>query len=186
MALILRHQADRFGLVLDAHGFAGIDDLLRAIRSSDRWEGITREDVLEVVRRQQKQRFEIQGHRIRACYGHSLAQRIEYSETDPPDHLYHGINPASLNRIRIEGLLPMERQYVHLSASVKDAYEVGRRRSPEPAILRIRAREAQQAGVGFYQAEQGIYLVKRIPRQFIEEMDQITLSTSTQEHGDEH
>lgn len=170
MALILRHRADQFGVELDDQGYASIEDLIRAIRSSPRWRRVTREDILEVVRQQEKRRFEINRERIRALYGHSLPQRITYPEVDPPDYLYHGTGPASLNRIRVEGLLPMERQYVHLSVTPQDAYEVGRRRSRHPVILRIRAREAQQAGTRFYRPEGHIYLAKRVPRQFIEEL----------------
>jgi putative RNA 2'-phosphotransferase len=170
MALLLRHRPDEFGLTLDAEGYADIDDLLRAMRSSLNWRQVTREDILEVIRQQDKPRFEIHQNRVRALYGHSFPQRIEYQEIEPPEFLYHGTTPASLDRIRVEGLLPMERQYVHLSATTEDAYQVGRRRSQHPAILRIRAREAQRAGVRFYQADAHIYLAKKIPRQFIEEL----------------
>ncbi|MBI3952186.1 MAG: RNA 2'-phosphotransferase [Acidobacteria bacterium] len=170
MALILRHRADEFGVNLDAEGYADVDELIRAMRSSPHWTQITREDILEVIRRQEKPRFELNQNRVRALYGHSLPQRIQYQEIEPPEFLFHGTSPASLDRIRVEGLLPMERQYVHLSGTPDDAYQVGRRRSQHPVILRIRAREAQQADIHFYQAEEHIYLVRRVPRQFIEEM----------------
>lgn len=170
MALILRHRPDEFGIRLDAEGYAGIDELLRAMRSSPQWSEVTRDDIVEVIERQEKPRFELQSDRVRALYGHSLPQRIEYQEVEPPEYLYHGTSPASLDRIRVEGLLPMERQYVHLSATPEDAYQVGRRRSQQPTILRIRAREARQAGIRFHQAEAHIYLARKVPRQFIEEM----------------
>lgn len=170
MALILRHRPEKFGVHLDAEGYAHMDELLRAVRSRRPWRRVTREDIADVIRRQEKQRFELQGDRIRALYGHSVPQRIVYQEIEPPEVLYHGTSPASLDRIRVEGLLPMERQYVHLSGTPEDAYQVGRRRSSHPVILRIRAREAWQAGIPFYQAEARIYLARKVPRQFIEEM----------------
>ena len=170
MALILRHRPDEFGVHLDAEGYAHIDEVLHAMRSRPQWSRATREDIGEVIRNQEKSRFELQGDRIRALYGHSLPQRIEYQEIEPPEYLYHGTNPASVDRIRVEGLLPMERQYVHLSGTPEDAHEVGQRRSQHPVILRIHAREARQAGIPFYQAQSHIYLVMKVPRQFIEEM----------------
>jgi len=170
MALILRHRPDEFGVHLDAEGYAHIDELVLAMQSSPQWSRVTREDILEVIRQQEKPRFEIQQDRVRALYGHSLPQRIEYREIEPPEYLYHGTSPASLDRIRVEGLLPMERQYVHLSGTAEDAYQVGRRRSRHPVILRIRAREARHVGIPFYQAEARIYLARKVPRQFIEEM----------------
>lgn len=176
MALILRHRPDEFGVLLDAEGFTDIEELVQAIRSSPHWNQVTREDILEVTRRQERPRFEIRDDRIRALYGHSLPQRIEYAAIEPPEYLYHGTSPASLDRLRVEGLLPMERQYVHLSATPEDARQVARRRSQRPVILRIRAREAHQAGIPFYQAEAHIYLARKVPRQFIEEMDEPSAS----------
>ncbi|MBS1252425.1 MAG: RNA 2'-phosphotransferase [Anaerolineales bacterium] len=49
-----------------------------------------------------------------------------------------------------EGLKSMGRQYVHLSSTAGEARKVGERRGPKPAILRIRAREAWEAGLTFH------------------------------------
>lgn len=168
MALILRHRPEQFGVALDAHGFAHIDDLLDAIRSRPQWAGASRDAILEVIQRQDRPRFELKGEYIRALYGHSVPQRIEYTEVEPPEYLYHGTTQASLNRIAVEGLLPMERQYVHLSTTPEDARQVGLRRTAHPVVLRIRAREAQAAGARFFQADPRIYLTKRVARQYIE------------------
>lgn len=186
MALILRHRPEQFGVALDAHGFAHIDDLLEAIRSRPQWARATRDAILEVIQRQDRPRFELKGDYIRALYGHSVPQRIEYTEIDPPEYLYHGTTPASLKRITVEGLLPMERQYVHLSATPEDARQVGLRRTAHPVILRIRAREAQAAGARFFQADPRIYLTKRVARQYIEPLadtpDSSTSPPATIEH----
>jgi putative RNA 2'-phosphotransferase len=181
MALILRHRSDEFGVRLDPQGYGRLDDLLRAIHSSSRWQHITLDDVYEVINQQEKRRFEIQGDRIRAVYGHSLPLEIQYPEVEPPEYLYHGTSPRALERIRVEGLLPAQRQYVHLSATVEAAREVGARHSDRPVVLRIRAREAREAGIPFYQADELIYLVKRVPKRFIEEESESSaISTSGQ------
>lgn len=170
MALILRHRSDEFRLTLDRQGYARISELVRALHTSPRWQQVTEDDVYQLVEQQQKRRFEIQGDQIRAVYGHTLPVEIQYPQVEPPDDLYHGTSPRALERIRVEGLLPVERQYVHLSATVDAAREVGLRHSDHPIVLRIRAREAHQAGIVFHQADELIYLVKRVPKQFIEEM----------------
>jgi putative RNA 2'-phosphotransferase len=188
MALVLRHRPDEFGVELDSEGFAHIDDLLDAMRSRPQWARATRDDILEVIQQQDRPRFEIKDDYVRALYGHSLPQRIEYKEIDPPEYLYHGTTEASLGRIKVEGLLPMERQYVHLSGTPEDAREVGLRRTPQPVVLRIRAREANETGAHFFQADPHIYLTKKVARQFIEEMKEspdpsTSQDATTSDHG---
>ena len=41
----------------------------------------------------------------------------------------------------------MQRQYVHLSIDVETATRVGKRRDPEPVILKIDTEAAQKAGI---------------------------------------
>src|SRR5438105_15964813 len=78
LSLMLRHQPERFGLRLDADGFVPLTDLLAAVRRERAWQEITEEYVREVVATSDKQRFEIDGDRIRARYGHSVAERITH------------------------------------------------------------------------------------------------------------
>src|SRR5262245_1097844 len=49
MSLILRHEPERFGLVLDAEGFVLLDELLAAVRT--RFPSATRDQLLAVVER---------------------------------------------------------------------------------------------------------------------------------------
>jgi putative RNA 2'-phosphotransferase len=168
MSLILRHQPDPFGLALDEQGWTPLAGLLAAIQRRREWRGTTEEAIREVVATSDKQRFEIEGDRIRARYGHSVEQRVHYPEVEPPELLYHGTSPQSLPAIRSEGLRSMRRQYVHLSTEVEQALAVGRRHSPGPVLLVIRARDAWQAGVRFYQPEARLYVAESVPDAFIE------------------
>jgi putative RNA 2'-phosphotransferase len=168
LSLILRHEPERFGLRLDADGSVPLAELLAVVRRERGWEQVTEEQIRAVVSTSDKQRFEITGANIRARYGHSVPQRITYPEVEPPEILYHGTSPQSLPAIRAEGLNSMQRQYVHLSTSPGQAWEVGRRHSPEPVVLVVRARDAWQAGVRFFQPEERLYLSPAIPAEFIE------------------
>jgi len=168
LSLILRHEPERFGLTLDEQGWVALEALLAAVRSRPEWRGTTEEQIREVVATSDKQRFEISDDQIRARYGHSVEQQISYPEIEPPEVLYHGTSPQSLRAIRAEGLRSMRRQYVHLSTDVEQARAVGRRHSPEPVILTVRARAAWQAGVRFYQPEARMYLAGSVPAAFIE------------------
>jgi putative RNA 2'-phosphotransferase len=62
----------------------------------------------------------------------------------------------------------MERQYVHLSPDTETAVRVGARHDSRPVVLTVRAAEAHAAGVEFYQADEAVYLAKRIPPEFLQ------------------
>ncbi|MCS7283844.1 MAG: RNA 2'-phosphotransferase [Anaerolineae bacterium] len=171
LALILRHQPERFGLHLDEEGWASLPEVLEILQGLPNFRWATRADVLEIVERgsgDEKRRFEIAGDRIRARYGHTVPLAPRYPPCQPPPILYHGTSSHALNHIRREGLRPMRRQYVHLSADPETAVRVGARHTPKPVVLTVRAAEAATAGVLFYRADEGTYLSGPIPPQFLE------------------
>ena len=178
LALILRHQPERFGLVLDEEGWASLSEVMEILRGLPNFRWATHADVMTVVEGGksngpggldvEKRRFEVAEGRIRARYGHSLAQLIHYERCGPPTTLYHGTSPDSLAAIRREGLKPMERQYVHLSPDPEIATRVGARHDDRPVILTVRAAEAHAAGIAFHQADGSVYLAKRIPVEYLE------------------
>src|SRR4051794_12378554 len=87
LSLHLRHQPQRLGLVLEPGGWAAVEELLAACAR----EGmpITREELDEVVARNNKQRFgfDESGERIRAKQGHSVAVDLQLYPAAPPDVL---------------------------------------------------------------------------------------------------
>lgn len=171
LALILRHQPERFGLRLDEEGWASLSEVLEILQGLPNFRWATRADVLDIVEHgsgDEKRRFEVAGDRIRARYGHTVPLAPRYPPCTPPPILYHGTSPRALKHIRREGLRPMRRQYVHLSADPETAARVGARHAPEPVVLTVRAAEAAAAGIPFYQAEPGVYLSGPIPPEFLE------------------
>lgn len=171
LSLILRHQPERFGLKLDEEGWASLPEVLEILQGLPNFRWATRADVMEVVEKgsgDDKRRFEVVGERIRARYGHTVPLRAELPACTPPPRLYHGTSPRALNHIRQEGLRPMRRQYVHLSADRETAARVGARHAPNPVILTIRAAEAAEAGILFHQADESTYLARAIPPEFLE------------------
>lgn len=70
MSLILRHRPDKIGLILDAQGWANVDELVRC--SSRGGVRLTAELIQEVVATNDKKRFVLSedGKRIRAAQGH--------------------------------------------------------------------------------------------------------------------
>ncbi|MEO7718809.1 MAG: RNA 2'-phosphotransferase [Capsulimonas sp.] len=168
LSLVLRHRPEKYHLTLDPEGFVLLADLIAGMRTLGRWARVTEEQIREVVRDSDKQRYEIVGDKIRARYGHSVAEAVSYEPILPPDILYHGTSRRVLDAIRSEGLRPMNRQYVHLSSEIEQARIVGARHDARPVILTVRAGEAHTAGVKFYNPEPRLYLADLVPREFID------------------
>jgi len=170
LSLILRHQPERFALELDEQGWASLSEVMEILKGLPNFRWACRSDVMRLVEEgagDRKRRFEVDGDRIRARYGHTLEQPIQYKDCTPPERLYHGTSRGAVDKILVEGLKPMERQYVHLSTDPRTAVSVGSRHSDRPVILTIDAQAAHEAGVPFYQAGEKVYLSKRIPPRYI-------------------
>ena len=165
----LRHVPDQYGITLDEEGWTPVEALLAGLRRRRReWRDLSPRNLEEMNARASKQRFEFSEGNIRALYGHSLQARIQKREAEPPPTLYHGTGPDAARLILREGLKPMRRQYVHLSATVEMAREVGRRKAAQPVILTVRAAEAHLAGITFYAEANGVWLADAVPPDYIE------------------
>ncbi|MBE3558310.1 MAG: RNA 2'-phosphotransferase [Ktedonobacteraceae bacterium] len=166
----LRHHPEEFGLRLDKDGWVPVNDLLVALRQRhSSWQDLTPDDLAEMIARSEKPRFEMRDGRIRAFYGHSIAQKIHKTPSLPPAVLYHGTTPQASRTILQQGLKPMRRQYVHLSTDLATARRVALRRTSTPVILRIDARTAHQHGILFYPGNSQVWLADPIPPTFISE-----------------
>lgn len=86
----------------------------------------------------------------------------------PPAILYHGTARRFLASIKREGLLPMSRQYVHLSTDVATAKQVGLRRDSQPVILTIATEKAQAAGIQFFVGNDQVWLCSEVPPQYLQ------------------
>ncbi len=164
----LRHAPWEYELELDEEGFVPIEQLLHSLNSAKEYDReITKEDLEYIITHSDKVRHEIVTDKIRALYGHSTPIKIEKTPSIPPDVLYHGTAKRFLDSIMKEGLLPMKRQYVHLSADTDIASLVGKRRDKDPIILEIDAKDASKDGIIFYVGNDRIWLCDKIPAKYI-------------------
>ena len=95
-------------------GWVDIKTFCNALASHKGGVSLTEEDIAQIIAGSEKKRFEMSNGKIRATYGHSIESRIEFTPSVPPPVLYHGTSNKALDSIRKDGLLPMNRQYVHL------------------------------------------------------------------------
>ena len=164
----LRHEPGLYELERDDAGWAPVDVLLAALREQGpQWSHVDRDAVAEMIKTSAKRRHELDGDRIRALYGHSVPGRLVKVESAPPARLYHGTSPRAWTAIQQTGLLPMRRQFVHLSVDVATAEQVGRRMAPAPVILTVDAARADEAGTRFWAGNDVVWLADRVPAPFL-------------------
>lgn len=164
----LRHEPWLYEVELDAEGWTSVPALLEALRQErEAWAGLTVEDLERAVNQGDKRRHEVDGGRIRAIYGHSVAGKFVQRKCEPPATLYHGTDPKVWPLIQVSGLLPMQRQYVHCSPDLEMAERVGKRKARQPVILHVDAARAWQEGIAFYEGIDLVWLADAIPPQYI-------------------
>ena len=165
LSWLLRHGAAEAGLAMDEAGWAAIADVLART-------GMDRDELDEAVRTNTKGRLQIDGERVRACQGHSLAngavtrEGLERSwrahESDEP--LWHGTTRAAIDGIAKDGILPIARTHVHLAPS--ESSLVGKR-SNVAFLLEIDPSRVRAAGLGIFVAPNGVVLVREVPPRYI-------------------
>lgn len=160
---ILRHRPDEFGLVLDEEGFCSIKDLQQAIAEEEGWSYVRRSHILEAAYSGGKGGLEVEDSRIRAK---SFARR-EYTPVSPPPILYHAVRRRAYPHVVQRGLVPAGKPFLTLATSAELASRIGKRRDPDPVVIEVQARRAQDSGTIFYQAGELIYLAGFIPPDFI-------------------
>ncbi|MEU6404132.1 RNA 2'-phosphotransferase [Streptomyces sp. NPDC046985] len=160
----LRHQPERIGLTLDEGGWVGIDALIAAAAAHGF--RFSRAELDRVVADNDKQRFAIEGDRIRASQGHSVEVDLGLAPATPPPYLYHGTVARCLDAIRAEGLRPMNRHDVHLSPDRETATRVGARRG-RPVVLAVDASAMHRDGHTFCVSANGVWLTKKVPPHYL-------------------
>lgn len=167
MSLLLRHQPEILNLTLDSAGWIAVDTLLQALAPTEH--AMSADDLARLVKNNDKQRFVLSpdGRNIRAAQGHSVPVALGLTPLAPPDVLYHGTVARFLDDIFREGLQPMERRQVHLSAQPELAKKVGARRG-KPVVLTVQAQAMYRQGFHFYQADNGVWLTDTVPAEFLE------------------
>ncbi|MGW3580485.1 RNA 2'-phosphotransferase [Streptomyces rubiginosohelvolus] len=160
----LRHQPERIGITLDENGWVGVETLLSA--AALHGFTISRAELDHVVTVNDKRRFTVDGDRIRANQGHTVAVDLNLPPAEPPAYLYHGTVARVMDAIRAEGLRAMTRHHVHLSPDRETATRVGARRG-RPLVLTVDAGAMHRAGHVFRVSANGVWLADAVPPEFL-------------------
>jgi putative RNA 2'-phosphotransferase len=161
LAYVLGRQPDEFALIPDAEGFVKIKDLLKALHEEDGWGYVNESHLQEVVFTVPAPAFEIDAQRIRACK--RLALNVEPPTDRPPKLLYAHVRRRAYPWVYANGIRPSSHSHVVLAAQLAIAERLGRRIDPDPVILTVNVRAAEQQGVAFARFGAGLFLAEQIP-----------------------
>jgi putative RNA 2'-phosphotransferase len=162
----LRHAPEEIGIALEPGGWVGVDELLAA--SAKHGMKYSREELDEVVRTNDKQRFAFDDSRtkIKANQGHSTEVELTFTAATPPPILYHGTPDKNVEAILREGLNKGQRHHVHLSKDIPTAHKVGSRRG-HATILIVDAAKMAAEGHTFWVSDNGVWLADVVPPQYL-------------------
>lgn len=165
---LLRHRPELVGLELEEGGWTDTKLFLEKINNYKNGEPITFPELEYIVINNDKQRFGFNEDKtkIRANQGHSTNVKMNYQPSTPPPVLYHGTATKNVDSILKNGIIKGSRQYVHLSVDTETAHKVGSRHG-KPYIFKIETFKMQEAGLEFYQSENGVWLIDFIPSEFL-------------------
>ena len=161
---LLRHFGHKYGLRIDKHGWTSLNEVTKIVSKKY---NVGTDAIKLIVKFDKKNRFEIKNSKIRAKYGHTIDVDVNWSENEfIPNKLYHGTHPKNVLSILNEGLKPMKRKEVHLSSTIQDAIEVGKRYAKKPAIFEINAKSLIKSG--FKVRKKGkVYTTDFVPPEFL-------------------
>lgn len=164
----LRHAPEDVGIQLDAAGWTGVPALLAALAKMG--EVVTVQDLVDVVRNSDKQRFALSpdAARVRANQGHSVHVDLGLEPREPPAQLFHGTVQRFLDGIRAEGLVRGSRRHVHLSPDRETAHKVAGRRRGSAVLLTVRAAAMHADGLVFFLSANGVWLTEHVPARYID------------------
>jgi putative RNA 2'-phosphotransferase len=164
LSFLLRHKPEAAKLKLDKEGWCALAQL---ISNTD----LTLDEIHEIVRTDSKGRYTIDGDKIRANQGHSTGEvKLTFKSAVPPVALYHGTTRKVWEDIiRTEGLKPMSRHHVHMSADITTALIVSNRRKAENIILKVDAKRMLADGFKFFISENSVWLVDAVPAKYLAE-----------------
>ncbi len=172
MAGVLRHFPDKFGVEMDEHGWVSIQDFVDKLRTSkDRLHWIKPYHLVAIVATDPKGRYQIDGARVRATYGHSLKVDLDLPTADIPEKLYYPVSEEELDIVMERGLRPTDRQKVHLSRTYENALSAGLRRAEAPIILAIDAARMKDDAYVIQQAGKTVYVTDEVPSEYLSRVD---------------
>ena len=149
---------------MDAAGWVPVSEVLERLRMS-------RATLEEIVRRNRKNRLELEGERVRCCQGHSTktmpvtAAALKASwQRWSGESAWHGTFVGAVELIAREGITAQSRTHVHLTAELHSV--VGKRANVH-VMLEIDCAMMRRLGHPLFISPNGVILTRAVPAQCI-------------------
>lgn len=169
MSKLLRHEPQLLNLTLDSDGWIDLNEFFIKLKTNY-YKKLELNDILDIVKNDSKQRYSIENDKIRANQGHNKNLNVDltFENVIPQSILYHGTIDSFLDSILEKGLIPLTRQYVHLSGSYKIAKSVASRRKDNGnvVIIEIDTKKMILDGYKFYLSDNNVYLINEVPSKY--------------------
>lgn len=161
---ILRQNSEQL-LYFDTYGFTPVDRLLEYLRTLKGCQTVNRADLRQVVDNDPQRQLEWDGGAlIRATYGFLPELTRPGEKRCPPEVLYYGTHRKLLGQLATGGLLPIASELVQLAIGA----DVIGTKGDTLSIIAVRAQEAYQSGIRFFQRSERYYFSDAIPPGFLE------------------
>jgi putative RNA 2'-phosphotransferase len=166
LSLVLRHDPAVIGLQLNEGGWASVAELLEKLHSNG--QPLSFEALETIVATNNKKRFAFNENKtmIRASQGHSVSVDLALLPATPPACLFHGTVQRNMESINKEGLRPMKRRHVHLTAWLETASTVAARHGT-PLVLEVASSAMHKNGYIFYLSDNDVWLTDAVPPEYI-------------------
>lgn len=166
---ILGSRPDEFGLHPDQEGWVPIKALLAALHDEDGWRGV-REGQIAMLANQPggQAAFEISEGSVRLKPALAALPPEAPEAKDLPKLLYLPLKPTAWPVISEKGLFPKTGEsQARLWSERELAEKIGRRLSPTPVLVTVRAQAARQEGALFSPYSELLWLTAEVPAKFL-------------------
>lgn len=166
LVYMLGHKPAEFGLVPSPEGFVPLKELLKAIHEEPGRRHVHRSHINEVLLGKDRFLFEVDGNRIRAV---DRKWEQDFESPGPsslPKILFTAVRRRAQPAAMEKGLKSPAGRYLILSPDEETASKIGKRRDPQPVLLRVEAEKAGKEGV-FIHPFDTLFLCEEIPPRYI-------------------
>lgn len=166
LVFILEHRPAEFGLVPSIDGFVQFKELMKALHEEPGWSYVRQSHIHEVLLGKDRPLFETDHDRIR-----TRERRWQMDLESPvrqslPKILFTSVRRKAHPIVMERGLKATPGRHLILSADEAMALRIGRRRDPQPVLLRVEAERARTEGVSFH-AFDTLFLCDDIPQRYV-------------------
>ena len=166
LVYMLGHKPAEFGLVPTSEGFVPFKELLKVIREEPGWRHIRRSHINEVLMGNDRFLFETEGNELRAKE-RKWELNFDYPvQVRLPKILFTSVRRKAHPVVMEKGLKSAAGRYLILSSDEEMSRTIGKRRDPQPVLLRVEAEKAAREGVLFHPFDT-LFLCNEIPPRHI-------------------